>query len=161
MRWNEVRLSENAILLGAERVKTREGRRVALGVSPSIAKLFEQLRERNGKSPLVFPEWAAGNLAKSTRGRLRRFGAPPGWTYQAIRRTCSTVLTNMRAVGPWVSSKRCGHSVVVAERSYAGLLAIPDEATTIESALGIEHLAGAIVAAVSGAEQAPGTDCTA
>lgn len=148
--WREVDLDGGSITLDPKRVKTSQGRRVDLAVSPVLAPLLRELRPRT-PGPLVFPAYAGGTLASSTRKRLVDvFGAPAAFGWQALRRTASTYGTNWAPLGPWGSAKRCGHSVIVAEKSYAGLISIDPAARTLEAAMGIEDLAEEIVKSSGG-----------
>lgn len=65
-------------------------------------------------------------------------------TWQLLRSTCSTYLTNAPSIAGaaavFVSAKRCGHSVMVAKKHYAGLVSVSREARTLEAAMGIEGL---------------------
>ena len=70
-----------------------------------------------------------------------------------LRRTCAAVLTNAPAIygaaSAYRSAKRLGHSVVVAERHYVDLLReLPNQAKTLEAALGIEARSQQIIDAL-------------
>ena len=167
LRWGDVLLNEHSIVLRASSVKTKRGRRFDLGYSPALfAILHTLMRSLNPAkySPelRVFPELSV-DVVEAARKRMAKAypssddAVPtkpaalkrwleqiasgerfPGWDWQTLRRTCATVLCNMRSVGPFAESKALGHSVVVSERLYADRMRILDDVTTVEGALGIE-----------------------
>jgi integrase len=147
LRWNEVQA--DGIHLPATRTKTRRARVIGFAESPSLGRLCEVMRPK-ATGPFVF-----GDLPYTTwkyaQKRLARFGAPR-FTPHMLRRSCGTILTNAPAIfgaaSAWASARRLGHSVVIAERAYAGVLRdLPADARTLEAAAGVEDLAEAIVAA--------------
>jgi integrase len=156
LRWQNFDAEAGEIILPASAVKTKQERSVDLRVSPSLTLLFTALRLRStgpyilgGKEPL------SADFAKAARERLVQTFEAPAFGWQDLRRTCSTVLCNAQgiyqAAAPFLAAKRCGHSVVISEKHYAGLLRdLPREARTIEAALGIEDLAAEIVREAQG-----------
>ena len=72
----------------------------------------------------------------------------PAFTWQQLRRCCGTFITNSNiypGAGPWLSAKRLGHSVQVAEARYVGALTTIDPAATkIEDAMGIADLLASV-----------------
>lgn len=76
-----------------ERHKTRIARTVGLEVSPALYKLLAALRLASGGRGSVFalPRGSAEAAAKRLRAE---YGAPEGFTWQGLRRTCGTFLTN-------------------------------------------------------------------
>jgi integrase len=147
LRWNEVQA--DGIHLPATRTKTRRARVIGFAESPSLGRLCEVMRPK-ATGPFVF-----GDLPYTTwkyaQKRLARFGAPR-FTPHMLRRSCGTILTNAPAIfgaaSAWASARRLGHSVVIAERAYAGVLRdLPADARTLEAAAGVEDVAERIVAA--------------
>ena len=141
--WSEV--DAEGIHL-TSRTKTKRARVVAFEVSPGLAALLAALR----------PERAAGSVwglrtdqIKAAAKRLDKRGAPKGWTWQGLRRTCGTYLTNapgiFGAASAYRSARQLGHSVQVAERHYLGVVRVPKEAATLEAAMGCEAEIEAIV----------------
>jgi integrase len=156
--WSEVHLDEGAIVLDSERVKTGVGRRVDLSVSPALRSLLAGLKIRAGKEPRVFP-WATRAATETARRRLAKYGAPKGWTWQSLRASCGTFLTCAPSIygaaSAFLSAKRLGHSVAVAEARYVGAVTtIPADAKTIEAAMKIEDHVARVVEAVAGHEPA-------
>src|SRR5690606_20787675 len=133
--------------------KTGHGRIVPLQVSPSLlawlakerlaascAYVFGSVAEVDGKRvELPLPR----DQAEAARRRLiARFGAPV-FTWHDLRRTCGTFLPCAPgiygAASAFLSAKRLGHSVTVAERLYtASVSNIPAAAATLEQAMSIE-----------------------
>lgn len=159
LEWREVDLQSGEIRLPAERTKTREARTIRLDVSLSLLRMLERMRLQSPGAVHVFG--MERGRAEFTRRRLTsEFGAPT-FTWHDLRRSAGTVLTNATAIfgaaSAWAAAKRLGHSVVIAEQSYAGLLHdLPAEAKTLEAAAGIEAECAAIVASVAGVADAGG-----
>jgi integrase len=134
------------IHLEGKAVKTKRARTIDLAVSPALRTLLAAMRVKSGGKGSVFgiAEGAADAAAK----RLRKdYGAPKSFTWQALRRTCGTYLTNapgiFGAASAYRSAKQLGHSVAVAEKHYLGLVrGISRDARTLEAAMQIEdHVA--------------------
>lgn len=139
--WSEVDLTEGEIRLGT-RTKTKRARTVALEVSPALTALMEGLWKEAGE-PSSGSVWNRSvDQVKAAAKRLANYGAPKGWTWQALRRTCGTFLTCapgiFGAASAYRSARQLGHSVAIAERHYVGVVKVPKEATTLEEAMGIE-----------------------
>ena len=160
-RDHEGRVAGEIHLLGTA-TKTRRARTIGLEVSPALRSMLVVMRdEAGGKGPIfaAFTERSAANALERLRDK---HGAPERFTWQALRRTCGTFLTNAPGIfgsaSAYRSAKQLGHSVVIAEQRYTGLVrGIPATATSLESAMGIEDLVGRIIGnrkAVSQAEQA-------
>jgi integrase len=122
--------------------KTKRARTVGLEVSPALQALLARLHELTGGRGRVFG--FSEGVAEAAAKRLRaRFGAPAEFTWQILRRTCGTYLTNapgvFGAASAYRSAKQLGHSVIVAEKHYLGVVrGIPRTARTLEAALQIE-----------------------
>lgn len=154
--WHEVDLAEKCIRLPAARTKTATGRTVTLSECPTLLELLAAMRLRAGKQARVFP-WASRDKCGTLRRRLTRdYGAPAGWSFHQLRRTCGSLLVNGAVLGgatTFLTAKRLGHSLVLAEKAYLGALrGVVSGATTIEAAGGFEAEARAIVARVAGVQ---------
>ncbi len=146
LRWSEVDLDQTVIRLPADRVKTGHARTIQLTETPSMVSLLRNLQETQ-KGDLVFDLTA--DQAKAAHRRLMKDPKSPSFTWQCLRRTCGTILTNAPGIyggaSAFMSAKRLGHSVAIAERHYAGILnKLPAKAKTLEAAASIEDLANSI-----------------
>jgi len=153
--WSEVDLATGEVHLSS-RTKTKRARTVDLSVSPALAKLLASLTAEAKRSG---PVWELRvDQVKAAAKRLGKRGAPTGWTWQALRRTCGTYLTNapgiFGAASAYRSARQLGHSVTVAERHYLGVVKVPKEATTLEAAMGCEAEIEAIVKASAASRKA-------
>lgn len=162
LRWSAVNLDARdehgapagEITLTPEDTKTKHGRIVDLAPCPTLRRLLAVMKLRAGDAEQVFPGWnadTAGNAAARLVGR----GAPEALTWQALRRTCGTFLTNapgiFGAASAYRSARQLGHSVQVAERHYLGLVrGIPRDVTTLEHAMGIADLAELVIRSAGG-----------
>jgi len=146
LNWSEVDLAAGEIQL-TSRTKTKRARTVTLEVSPALATLLAGLAPEDGRAG---PVWKlTADQVKAAAKRLAKYGAPPGWSWQALRRTCGTYLTNapgiFGAASAYRSARQLGHSVAIAERHYLGVVKVAKEATTLEAAMGCEAETAAIV----------------
>lgn len=136
--WSEVDLEAGEIHLSSP-TKTKRARTIALEVSPALTQLLADQAHEGDRTGLV---WAlAADQVKAASRRLNRYGAPASWSWQTLRRTCGTYLTNapgiFGAASAYRSARQLGHSVTIAERHYLGVVKVPKEATTLEAAMGI------------------------
>jgi len=98
------------------------------------------MRLASGGKGRVFPFTRA--TAEAAAKRLRNeYGAPEKFSWQILRSTCATYLTNapgiFGAASAYRSAKQLGHSVQVAEKHYTDVLrGIPRDARTLEEAMG-------------------------
>jgi integrase len=152
LRWEHVDLDATdhdgnrtgEINLPASITKTHRARTIGLEVSPSLRTLLVAMKLRAGDGARVF-EGSTADLVEATRARLKdQYGAPE-FDWQMLRSTCGTYCTNapgiFGAASAYMSARRLGHSVAIAERHYLGLLrSIPREARTIEATMRIETL---------------------
>lgn len=107
--------------------KTRKARSVDLTICPSVT-----LPPEGAPGDLVWSKWNPGKAAAYSKARA--------FSWQTLRRTCSTYLTCSALYGaatPWHAAKRAGHSLSVAESRYAGLVQVDPKAATLEQAMGI------------------------
>ncbi|MCW8141399.1 MAG: hypothetical protein KIT58_21055, partial [Planctomycetota bacterium] len=167
LRWTSVDLDARddrgrkagEIVLRAGEVKTGHERAIDLSICPGLRKIlasYDHGRDDvfvfGGKEP-----WARAKVEAARKRLVRDFGAPEFcWsqtedTKPALRATCGTFLTNApgiyAAAAAFHSAKRLGHSIVIAERHYVGLLkGISKSARTLEAAMGITAEIAAIAA---------------
>lgn len=138
-RVGEIRLSATA-------TKTQRARTIGLEVSPALRKLLAAMKLRAGGHGHVFggeSPYTVDTVVKARRRLLADFRAPE-FTWQTLRSTCATYLTNapgiFGAATVFMSAKQLGHSVAVAERHYLGVhRGIPRDAHTLEVAMQIEQ----------------------
>jgi integrase len=146
LRWSAVELGDGpgSIVLSPEVVKTKHGRIVDLIVSPLLRDLLAALKLRSG-GPHVFggKEPLTQDVLKSTIKRLVREHECPPFSWKRLRVTCGTYLANapgiFGAASAYREAKQLGHSVVVAEKHYLGVVRVDPAATTLEAAMGIEE----------------------
>ena len=133
--------------------KTKKPRTVSLAVSPALRRLMAAQKLRTGGRGKVWD--VTEDEAKGALKRLRKdFGAPAAFSWQALRRTCSTFLVNapgiFGAASAYHAAKQCGHGVAVMEKNYAGLVhGIDPSLRNLESVLGIKEHGARIVKQVS------------
>jgi integrase len=133
--------------------KTKRPRTVTLAVSPALRRLLAAQKLRTGGRGSVWG--VTGDVAKDTMHRLRAtYGAPESFSWQALRRTCSTFLVNSPGIfgsaSAYQAAKQCGHSVVVMEKNYSGTVrGIDPTLRSLEAVLNVEDLADRIVRQVS------------
>jgi integrase len=126
---------------------------IGLEVSPALRELLVALQPDPAQGR-VFPELTASVLKAAHKRLLRDFKAPAS-TWQTLRVTCGSYLTNapgiFGAASAYRSAKQLGHSVAVAEKHYVGLVrGIPPTATTIEAAMQIEAEVAKVTEAAKG-----------
>lgn len=148
LRWAAVDVEADpagAIELKPGDTKTKHGRMVDLLVSPALRSLLRAMKLRAGKAEYVFGGAEPYSRAKveAARKRLRgEFGAP-AFTWQQLRETCATFLANSSIFGAasaYREAKQLGHSVVVAEKHYCGVVHVDPSIKTLEAAMGIADL---------------------
>jgi len=176
LEWKEVDIDApdlqgravGEIYLDENKVKTGHARTVALEVSPFLRRLLVELRKRRGKGKPAYSEWTQPvfdlnyDVVDTEAKRLRDdYSAPKQFTYQVLRSTCSSFLTNapgiFGAASAYRSAKQLGHSITVAEKHYLGLMpGIPLDAKTLESAMGIESLVEKVMGRLLGEGKSDG-----
>lgn len=147
------------IRLRAAEVKTKTARVVGLEVSPALRRLLAAMKLRAGDEERVFPALTPDVLSSARARLVGEYGAP-AFTWQVLRSTCATYLVNAPSIygaaSAFLAARQLGHSVVVAERRYAGQLrGISREARTLEAAMQAEGELGAVLAAVGAEVRAP------
>lgn len=144
LRWSSISLAENEILLSHSETKTRQARRIDLTPTPMLAGLLGAMKTNHngeycpgGVAPL------RRDMAEAARKRLiLKYGAPK-FTWHDLRRTCGTYLTCAPAIyggaSAYLSAKRLGHSVAVAETYYVGAVTNIDKAaSTLEAVMDLK-----------------------
>lgn len=161
LRWDAVDLTAapaGIITLRPDDVKTKHGRQVDLVVSPALASMLALLRLRAGRNKFVFGDLVTKDKTKSStvepaltraaveaaRKRLVRAFGSPRYSWQQLRVTCGTYLTNapgiFGAASAYRSARQLGHSVTIAEKHYLGVVHVDPNAKTLEAAMKIEEL---------------------
>jgi integrase len=156
VRWEDIDLAEGNIYLEATATKTRTARAIGLNITPQLAALLAAMKLRAGSKPYVFggdEPLSRANIEAARERLVAEYGAP-AFSWQTLRSTCATVQTNATSLfgdaSAWKSARRLGHSVIVAERRYAGLLEVPKDATTLEQATGVDEVMPRVIERVSG-----------
>lgn len=136
------------IRLRAAQTKTHRARTIGLEVSPALRALLAAMKLHAGKGSEALHVFGGRDpyrpdLVESARERLVRTYGAPAFTWQVLRSTCATYLTNAPGIfggaTVFMSAKQLGHSVAVAERHYLGVhRGIPKDAHTLEAAMQIE-----------------------
>jgi integrase len=144
------------IRLQASATKTKRWRAIGLEVCPSLRHMLAAMKLQAGSNTYVFDGSApmSNDYADSAKKRLMSSYGAPGFTWQNLRQTTGTFLTNAPGIfggaSAFMSARQLGHSVTIAEKHYLGVVrGIPREARTLEQAMQIEELARQIVARVS------------
>jgi integrase len=139
------------IHLRAVDVKTATSRSIDLSVSPGLRELLEAMR-RHASGPYVFggDRPLPYSAVESARKRLQKAYDAPVFTWQDLRRTAASHLTNAPGIfgsaSLYRSAAQLGHSAEVAQRRYLGVVkGIPREARTLEAAMGCHLLVRDIV----------------
>jgi integrase len=133
--------------------KTKKPRTVACDVSPALRALLATLKRIGGAKGSVFG--VTYDEAEAALDRLRDdYNAPPRFTWQICRSTCSSYLINAPSIygaaAPFHAARQLGHSVAIAEKHYAGLIrGISRDARTLEAAMEIEAECVAVIKRVA------------
>lgn len=130
--------------------KTKQARVIDLAVSPLLRDLLCALHANGSKRGKVFA-LTADRAAAAAKRLKRKYGAPNAFTWQTQRSTCGTYLTNapgiFGAASAYRSARQLGHSVIIAERHYVGLIRLPNTAKTLEAAMSVEAVLARVIAA--------------
>ncbi|MDB4984936.1 MAG: Phage integrase family, partial [Myxococcaceae bacterium] len=126
-------------LAGADS-KTKHARTIGLEVSPALRAMLAARRPKDAKGSVF--RLSAGTANAAAKRLRAEYRAPASFTWQALRRTCGTFLTNapgiFGAASAYRSAKQLGHSVAVAEKHYLGLVrGISLDVRTLEGAMGL------------------------
>lgn len=155
LRWSDIDLDAldaegrkvGEIRLQATQTKTRQHRTIGLEVCPSLRSLLSEMKLKSGDEGYVFGGKSprTKDSVESARKRLLGVYGAPRFSWQNLRQTTGTFLTNAPgiygAASVFMSARQLGHSVTVAERHYLGVVrGIPREARTLEQAMQIEAL---------------------
>jgi len=139
LSWEQVDLDARQIHLGAE-TKTSKARDVDLDVCPSVLELLATTppEKRSGR---VFAAYSQPLATATARRLIADYGAPPRFTWQALRRTCGTFLANAGGIwggaSAYRTARQLGHSVQVSEKHYLGVVRVDPAAKTLEDAMGL------------------------
>jgi integrase len=133
--------------------RTKRTGAIGLEVSPALRELLKAMQPADARGR-VFTDLSAGVLKAAAKRLVRDCSAPASFTWQALRKTCGTFLTNapgiFGAASAYRSAKQLGHSVTVAEKHYVGLVrGIPLTAKTLEAAMGVEAQVNAVIRAAA------------
>lgn len=143
LKWSDFDPVAGEITLDKSATKTRRGRTVKLRETPALWALLERMAlQRAGRAHIFGP--MRRDVAEACRRRLiGRFGAPV-FDWHTLRRTAGTFLTCAPgiygAASAFLSAKRLGHSVVVAEKLYVGAVDVSRDAQALEAAMGVADL---------------------
>lgn len=163
LKWADVELEAldcdgrkvGEIRLSASATKTKRARTIGLEVCPSLRSLLAALKLQAGSKPYVFGGKSPlpHTKAEAARKRLIRSYGAPRFSWQNLRQTAGTYLTNAPGIyggaSVFMSARQLGHSVTVAEKHYLGVVrGISKEARTLEAAMQIEDLTKRIVESV-------------
>lgn len=136
--WPSVNLREGYIHLDHNQTKTKKPRKIWLKESPSV--LADLSRMANPYSvDRVYPNLNRWILDRA-KDEVVRTRLMPHFTWQALRRTCGSYLSNAPGIyggaSALQSAQRLGHSVTIAEQRYIGSIRdIDPTATTLEDAM--------------------------
>lgn len=141
------------IRLAGAGTKTKRARAIDLAVAPLLLELLTKLHKASRKKGKVFG--LTYDEASAAAKRLRaKYEAPERFSWQVLRSTCGTYLTNAAAIfgaaSAYRSARQLGHSVAVAEKHYLGLIRLPPAARTLETAMGVEAELRRVIDAASG-----------
>jgi integrase len=166
LRWDSVDLtalgddgrSTGEIHLRAAEVKTATSRSIDLSVSPGLRELLAAIKvSATGQYVFGDDRSLPYSSVESARKRLRKDYSAPRFTWQDLRRTTASYLTNASGIfgsaSLYRSAAQLGHSAEVAQRRYLGVIkGIPREARTLEAAMGCEALIRTIASHAATAE---------
>lgn len=159
--WSAVRHDADGgrgeIRLGVE-TKTRRARIVDLAPCPVLKRLLASMKLKAGDAAHLFggaQPWSRARVEALRRRLTNEYGAPAGFTWQALRSTCQSYLVNAAGIlgdaAPFKAAKRAGHSLAVSEKHYLGVLrGLDPQARDLETAMGIADLAELVARAASG-----------
>jgi integrase len=155
LRWTDIDLDAldaegrkvGEIRLQATQTKTRQYRTIGLEVCPSLRTLLASMKLKTGANAYVFGGKTprSKDSVESARKRLLGVYGAPRFSWQNLRQTTGTFLTNAPGIfgsaSVFMSARQLGHSVTVAEKHYLGVVrGIPREARTLEKAMQVEDL---------------------
>jgi integrase len=137
LRWCDVDLEQRVIRL-EHFTKGDRARLVSLDVCPTLVTMLERMKLTAGREPRVFPA-ITRDVAETARERLVDEYGAPAFTWHDLRRTCGTFSVCAGVHGPaspYLTARRLGHSIAVAEKHYLGQVSGLN-ATTLEAAYGL------------------------
>jgi len=139
IQWGDVGV--DAIEVRSSVAKTRASRSIDLDISPLLKAIVSEAKNHR-PDELVLGDWSRWRI-QAARKLLATVYGSPAFTSQALRCTCGTFLTCAPSVfgaaSAHMSARRLGHSVVIAEKHYTGVVKnIPHDARTIEAAMRLD-----------------------
>lgn len=143
MRWSAVSPESREIVLSHTETKTRQGRRIDLTPTPLLAHMLASIKQfKVGDFCLGMYAPLRRDIAEAARKRLIKKFQAPKFTWHDLRRTSGTLLTCAPGIyggaSAFLSAKRLGHSVAVAEAHYVGAVTNLDKtASTLEAVMGL------------------------
>jgi len=160
LRWSDVDLEAldadgvkvGELRLRASDVKTRTARIVGLEVSPALRRILAGMKLRAGSVERVFEGLTVDSTTKARARLVKGYGAS-AFAWKDLRSTCATFLANAPGISGgasvFLAAKQLGHSVVVAEKKYAGTMrGISREARSLDAAMQIAPQLERVSAAV-------------
>jgi integrase len=157
LKWSAVDFDAREIRLSEDDTKTGHARAVDLDVTPALLALLARRQLAADGCRFVFGTKTTDergrvkhhpmsrDVAESARKRLTRDHKAPRYTWHLLRKTAGTFLTCAPSIygaaSAFLSAKRLGHSVAIAERHYTGAVkGIDPAARDLETAMGIVDL---------------------
>lgn len=138
IEWRDIGDDEITVRTGVS--KTKHARTIDLHCTPLLAALVSE-RANHRPSDLVLSGWSRADIHAVRKLLTETYGAPV-FTSQGLRCTCGTFLTCapsiFGAASAYMSAKRLGHSVKIAEKHYTGVARVSPEARTIEAAMQLD-----------------------
>ena len=157
--WERVHLAPPKghpyIEIEAGTAKTRKFRRVNLSIAPLLHDLLIELREGAPSSDrYVFRgdrEMSKDEATDIYQRLAARYDAPR-FTWQKLRKTASTYLTNSKGIfggaSVFKAARQLGHSAEVAQTHYADDVFIDDDAAFLEQLMGIDELVRDVIKSI-------------
>lgn len=162
LEWSDVDLAAldhdgrevGEVRVRADVSKTHTERVVGLEVAPTLRTMLASMRLASGGEGAVF-RISLGEVEAARKRLVDTYGAP-AFSWQMLRSTCGTYLTNapgiFGAASAYRSAKQLGHSVQVAEKHYTGVLrGIPRDARDLEAAMQINTEMGKVLTSLESA----------
>lgn len=138
LEWRDV--SDTEINVRSLVSKTNSGRGVGLACSPLLAALVSE-RANHRPHDLVLGDWSKADIHILRKVLAAEHGAPR-FTSQALRCTCGTFLTCAPGIyggaSAYMSAKRLGHSVTIAEKHYTGVIEVDRDARTLDAVMQLD-----------------------
>jgi integrase len=152
LQWEDIDLDDGNIHVGTES-KTSLPRDIDIGPSPALGRLLGAQKLRTGGKGSVW-RLTQGKAEAAIRRLRDTYGAPSFSQPSFLRVTCQSYLASAPSIygaaSIFLAARRCGHSVAVCEKHYAGAVKnISPKAKTIEAAMQIEKEAAQVIAGIA------------